>query len=64
MDVLRANARSDSLVLRSKLAEISRRIGSWDESRPDDSEVSSVDAELEALAVEVRRFTGVGLGGL
>jgi len=63
MDELHAAARSDSLILRSRLAELVRRIGSWASNQPSDGEVASVDAELKALAVEVKRFASSGLGG-
>jgi len=60
MDALQANARSDSLVLRSRLAEIVRRIGSWASNAPRDGEVKSVSVELTALASEVQKHVRVG----
>jgi len=63
MEELRGSARSDGLLLRSRLAELMRRIGSWTSNQPSDGEVASVDVELRALATEVRRFASSGLGG-
>jgi hypothetical protein len=56
MDSLQTTARSDGLVLRSRLSELMRRIGAWASNSPSPGEIASVDVELQALAVEVSKY--------